>query len=281
MKKVKLNRSKFVRPTDESSNECKSSPTTDRSSKSVVDDKHQNTDSVSSDSVASTDVSDISENADSQPKVTVFAKIKDENENSSSSVAPNSPPRAQHVEKYVNTGNSGGESSTQIINKDDLAKPVVENQDFCKSVTENHDSCTSAAENQDSRNSVIESQDSCNSVTESQDSCKVLTGDEMNESVTDAKTDEIHSETKTTPEEDKSTECIKIALDRSSPPKVKKNVIMVQGLSQNWYSFSLDGLLTPSIGIPTKRIYSVGHYLSNKYLRTSAGQIDLGLQLVL
>ncbi len=38
--------------------------------------------------------------------------------------------------------------------------------------------------------------------------------------------------------------------------------LYMQALSQNWCSLSLDWLVTPSIGIPTKRIYSVVHYLS-------------------
>ncbi len=57
--------------------------------------------------------------------------------------------------------------------------------------------------------------------------------------------------------------------------KVKKNFLItkIQGLSQNWCSFSPDGLVTPSIEILTKRIYSVVHYLSNKQLWTSVYQI--------
>ncbi len=53
-----------------------------------------------------------------------------------------------------------------------------------------------------------------------------------------------------------------------------------QRLSQNRCSFSLDGLVTPSIGIPTKCMYSVVHYLSNTHPRTSVHWIDLKLQLI-
>ncbi len=42
---------------------------------------------------------------------------------------------------------------------------------------------------------------------------------------------------------------------------------------------SLDGIVTPSIGIPTKCVYCVIHYLSNKHLQMSVCQIDLELQL--
>ncbi len=38
--------------------------------------------------------------------------------------------------------------------------------------------------------------------------------------------------------------------------------------TRNWCSFSPDGLVTPSIGIPTKRMYSAAHYLSNKHVWT-------------
>ncbi len=34
----------------------------------------------------------------------------------------------------------------------------------------------------------------------------------------------------------------------------------LQTLSQNWCSFSLDGIVTPSIGIPMKGTYSVVHW---------------------
>ncbi len=57
--------------------------------------------------------------------------------------------------------------------------------------------------------------------------------------------------------------------------------IVIQGLSQNWCSFSLDGFVTPSIGIPMKRVYSKVHFLSNKHPQTSVCQIDLKLRLVL
>ncbi len=40
---------------------------------------------------------------------------------------------------------------------------------------------------------------------------------------------------------------------------------------------SLNGLVTPSIGIPTKRTYSVVNYHSNKHLRMSVCQIVLGV----
>ncbi len=55
----------------------------------------------------------------------------------------------------------------------------------------------------------------------------------------------------------------------------------IQGLSQNWWSFSLDALVTPSIGIPIKRIYSIVRYLSNKHHRMPVCQMDLELKLVL
>ncbi len=64
-------------------------------------------------------------------------------------------------------------------------------------------------------------------------------------------------------------------------PNIKFSKNFLQGLSQNWSSFSLDRLVTPSIGIPTKCMYSVVHYLSNKHLRMSVCQINLELQLVL
>ncbi len=50
---------------------------------------------------------------------------------------------------------------------------------------------------------------------------------------------------------------------------------------QNWYSLSPNGLVTPSIGIPTKHAYSIVHYLSNKHPQTSVPQIDLELQFFL
>ncbi len=52
-------------------------------------------------------------------------------------------------------------------------------------------------------------------------------------------------------------------------------------LSQKWWSLVLDGLVTPSIGIPTKRMYSVVHYLSNKHPQMSVRQTELELQPVL
>ncbi len=52
-------------------------------------------------------------------------------------------------------------------------------------------------------------------------------------------------------------------------------------MSQNWCSFSPDAVVTLSIGIPMKCIYSVVHYLPNKYQWTSVSQTDLELQLVL
>ncbi len=42
----------------------------------------------------------------------------------------------------------------------------------------------------------------------------------------------------------------------------------IQRFSKNWYSFSQDGLVTPSIGIPTKCTYSAVHYLSKKHSRS-------------
>ncbi len=56
---------------------------------------------------------------------------------------------------------------------------------------------------------------------------------------------------------------------------------ILQELFHNWCSFSPDELVTPSIGIRTKRTYSVVHYLSNKHTQKSVHQIDLELQLVL
>ncbi len=53
--------------------------------------------------------------------------------------------------------------------------------------------------------------------------------------------------------------------------------IYVHGLSQNWCSLSLDGLVMLSIRIPTNRMYSVVYYLSNKPTGTCARQIDLEL----
>ncbi len=44
---------------------------------------------------------------------------------------------------------------------------------------------------------------------------------------------------------------------------------------------TLSRLAMPSIGIPTKHMYFVVHYLSNQQLQTSVFQIDLKLQLVL
>ncbi len=55
----------------------------------------------------------------------------------------------------------------------------------------------------------------------------------------------------------------------------------IQGLTQNWCSLSQDRLVTPTIGIPTKCMYSVVHYLSKKRSQMSVCQIDLELQLVL
>ncbi len=52
-------------------------------------------------------------------------------------------------------------------------------------------------------------------------------------------------------------------------------------MSQNWSSFSLEGFVTPSIGIFMKCMYSVVDYISNKRPWTSVCQIDLELQLVL
>ncbi len=58
-------------------------------------------------------------------------------------------------------------------------------------------------------------------------------------------------------------------------------IFFIQELSQNWCSLFPGGLITPSIGIPTKRMYSVVHYVPNKYPWRSVCQIDLELQLVL
>ncbi len=55
----------------------------------------------------------------------------------------------------------------------------------------------------------------------------------------------------------------------------------IQGLSQNWCSFSSDGLVTLSIGILTKCTYSVVHYPFNKHPQTSVCQIDLNLSQVM
>ncbi len=54
-----------------------------------------------------------------------------------------------------------------------------------------------------------------------------------------------------------------------------------KGFSQNWCSLSPDGLVMSSIGILTKCMYSVVHYLSNKHPQMLVCQIHLELQLVL
>ncbi len=68
-------------------------------------------------------------------------------------------------------------------------------------------------------------------------------------------------------------------------PKIYRNGLLqariYKGCPKNWSPLSLDGLVTPSIGTPTKCPYSTVHYHSNKYSWTSVCQIDRQLWLVL
>ncbi len=72
--------------------------------------------------------------------------------------------------------------------------------------------------------------------------------------------------------------------------KTEKNVKFIceifkkytcKGCPKTGIRFSPDGFVTPPIGIPTKRMYSVVHYLSNKHPRTSVHQLDLELPQIL
>ncbi len=69
--------------------------------------------------------------------------------------------------------------------------------------------------------------------------------------------------------------CTSMVTSSWSQMECKGVYIFVQGLSQNWCLFSLDGLVTPSIRILKKCTYFVVHYLSNKHPWTSLHHIDL------
>ncbi len=53
--------------------------------------------------------------------------------------------------------------------------------------------------------------------------------------------------------------------------------LLLQELSQNWCPLSVGGLVMPFIGILTKRMYSLVHYLSNKHVWMFGRQLKLQL----